>query len=96
MEQHLQDNQFPSGVVKEYIQDIFGWCDSDGTDHEGLVDCCSADDFNNKLHLLKEKWDYSEKVAFIQCKQNRPHFHTWFMEHKAMITPYTQCKKMLA
>ena len=70
VEQHLRENQFPSGVVKEYIQDIFGWCDSEGIVHEGivhegivhegLVDCCSADDFNSKLHLIKEKWDYSE------------------------------------
>ena len=69
MEQHLRDNQFPSGVVKELIQDIFGWRESDGTVHEGLVDCCSTDDFNGKLHLLKEKWDYSEEMAFIDRKK---------------------------
>ena len=84
MDQHLHDNQFPSGVIKEYIQDIFGWCDSDGTVHEGLVYCCSADDFN-KLHLIKEKWDDSEKVAFVDRKQYTPHFHTWFMKHKTEI-----------
>ena len=60
VEQHLRDNQFPLGVVKEFIQDIFGWRESDGTVHEGLVDCCSADDFNGKLQLLKgiiqRKW----------------------------------------
>ena len=82
VEQHLRDNQFPLGVVKEFIQDIFGWRESDGTVHEGLVDCCSADDFNGKLQLPK---DFSEEMAFIDRKQHTPHFHTWFLEHKAEV-----------
>ena len=82
---NIRDNQFPCGVIKELIQDIFGSCDSDGTVHEGLVNCCSTNNFNEKLHLLKEKWDYSEQVAFSDCKQHTHRFHKWFMEHKAAV-----------
>ena len=38
IEMSLRDRQFPSCAVKKYTRDIFGWTDSSGMYHEGLVD----------------------------------------------------------
>ena len=57
LETHLKDNQFPSNVIKEYIHEIFGWVDTDGTVHEGLVDSYTVEDFDQHLKDLQLAWD---------------------------------------
>ena len=50
----LEREQFPSDTVREYIHDIFGWTDSGGAYHEGLVDCPNIAAFNTTIESLKE------------------------------------------
>ncbi len=38
VELHLRNEQFPQPTIKEFTHDIFGWTESNGTYHEGLVD----------------------------------------------------------
>ena len=54
VESHLREKQFPSDAVKEYTHDIFGWTDSGGIYHEGLVDFPDITAFNTAIESLKE------------------------------------------
>ena len=74
VEGHLKDNHFPDTAVKEYIHDLFGWQESDGTVHEGLVDSCNAEQFNKNLRLLADKWNSLEKTTFTDQKHTSPTF----------------------
>ena len=83
VEQHLRDNHFPTTAVKQYIHDIFGWQESDGTVQEGLVDSFNADQFCEQLSLLSDKWNLLERATFSDRKAYTPHFHSWFTKEKA-------------
>jgi len=85
IERHLKDNHFPDATIKEYICDIFGWHESDGTVHEGLVDSCNSEQFADNLHLLADKWNSLEKETFADRKAHEPHFHSWFAKHEAEV-----------
>ncbi len=83
VEMHLRDNQFPQNVIKEYTHDIFGWNESNGTYHEGLVDCNNIHSFDESLVVLESKWNKMEQDAFNDRKSYEPQFHTWFKKYKA-------------
>ena len=81
IKQHLREEQFSLAIIKLLVGDTFGYTQSDGTYHEGLVDSCDAETFDAKLK--EEKWDHQEKEAFSDCKLHDPKFHTWFSRFKA-------------
>jgi len=83
VEMHLQEQHFPASDIKEYVHDIFGWHETNGTYHEGLVDCCDSIAFDEALISLKEKWDKIELSAFNNCKSHKPQFHEWFVQWKS-------------
>ena len=80
---HLHEQHFPISTAKEYIHDIFGWCETSGTYHEGLVDCCDSTAFDATLISLKERWDEMEIDAFSDRKSYKPQFHEWFVKWKS-------------
>lgn len=80
---HLHGLQFPQTLIKEYTHDIFGWSETNGTYHEGLVDCYDSQSFYTNLAELKLKWDKLEGDAFVYCKSHKPDFHEWFKRYKA-------------
>ena len=84
VEMHLQEQHFqPASDIKEYVHDIFGWHETNGTYHEGLMDCCDSIAFDEALISLKEKWDEIELSAFNNCKSHKPQFHEWFVQWKS-------------
>ena len=72
---YLHEQHFPISTAKEYIRDIFGWSETSGTYHEGLVDGCDSTAFDATLILLKERWDEMEIDAFSERKSHKPQFH---------------------
>ena len=83
VDMHLREQQFPTSMIKEYIHDIFGWSETSGTYHEGLVDCCDSIVFDASLTSLKETWDEMEIEAFSDRKSHKPQFHQWFVKWKS-------------
>lgn len=82
IETHLRDKEFPSNSIKEYVHDIFGYTSSDGTYREGLVDCCSTEDYDKLLASMKEDWNQREQQVFSDRKSHKPLF-SWFTQYKA-------------
>ena len=83
IEMHLRDREFPPSVVKKYTHDISGWSETDGSYHEGLVDCRDIESFNTCLDALKPKWDSLERNVFEDQKSHDINFHAWFTKYKA-------------
>jgi hypothetical protein len=83
VEMHLCNEQFPQDVIKQLTHDIFGWKESSGVYHEGLVDCNDASTFDQHLSDIKCKWDNLEMAAFSNRKSHIANFHTWFSKYKA-------------
>ena len=82
IEMHLHDKQFPVATIKEHAHDIFGWSETNGVYHEGLVDCSDISSFDDTLESLKERWDALEAAAFSDHKYYKPQFHEWFVKWK--------------
>lgn len=82
IESHLREHKFSAGIITQYVHDIFGWRDAEGTYHEGLVDSNNISDFNTTLLKLKEKWNKLERDDF-QDKSHKEGFHDWFTKFKA-------------
>jgi len=61
---HLRKQQFSSGVIARFVHDIFGWEDSNGNYHEGLVDCDKIGSFDASLLSLKMKWGPGKADGF--------------------------------
>ena len=78
----LLHNMSSASAITQYVKDIFGWRDADGTYHEGLVDSDSIDGFNTALLDLKNKWNQIEQDDF-QDKTHKVGFHDWFTKFKA-------------
>ena len=66
--------------MKQYTHDIFGWSETDGSYHEGLVDCRDIQSFNTSL---KPKWDHQEQNSFQDRKSHEVNFNAWFTKCKA-------------
>ena len=77
----ITDMGFPDDIFSEILADVFGKREGP-TFFEGLVDCNSEDEFNNKLDMLEERWDGFEALrskvpdAYID-------FFTWFKRYHA-------------
>ena len=83
IEMHLREQQFPPSSIKEYTHDISGWNETNGTYHEGLVDCPDILSFETNLESLKVKCVHQEQIAFQDRNSHEPGFHTWFTRYKA-------------
>ena len=81
---HLRNEQFPQEVIKQFTHDIFGWRESNGVYHEGLVDCNDIPCFDQQLSNLKKRWDDREMSAFSDRKAHVSNFHSWFLKYKAV------------
>ena len=81
IKQQLQERDFPSHAISEIIDDVMG-CQKGSVFCEGLVDCSSHDEFQQKLVLLKERWEKFDGEGFYE----------WFCEHKAAIVEETMLK----
>ena len=85
VETYLRDKQFPQNAINEYIQEIFGFVNSDNTVHEGLVDSYTSEEFDASLQALQVKWDSRELKCFTSHKSHSPLFYLWFTKHIADI-----------
>ena len=65
------------------MRDIFGWTETSGTYHEGLVDCCDKKVFDASLISLKKRWDQMESEAFSDHKSHKSLFHQCFVKWKS-------------
>ena len=83
IESHLREQQFSSAAIAQYTHDIFGWRDSDGEYHEGLVDCDNISCFDSSLLSLKSKWDQLEQDDFHDRVYHKAGFYDWFTRYKA-------------
>ena len=82
--QQLQQRVFPSHAVVEIVDDVMG-CQKGSVFCEGLVDCSSHDEFQQKLEVLKERWEKFEVG-------DGDRFYEWFCEHKAVVIEETMLK----
>ena len=89
IEMHLYDKQFPVATIKEYAHDMFGWSETNGVYHEGLVDCSDISSFDDTLESLKERWDALEAAAFSDHKYYKPQFHEWFVKWRRFSSWHT-------
>ena len=51
--------------------------------HEGLVDCCDRNNFDELLASLETIWNEREEAAFLDCKSHKVQFFSWFTKYKA-------------
>ena len=76
----LHECNIPSHLSIEILDDIFG--KTMGTTRvEGLVDACSGTDFQEKFHLLVEKW----QDAALPSSADIDGFLSWFQIKSAVI-----------
>ena len=86
MSRHISGiKQFPQSSINEYIQEIFGFVDSDNAVHKGLVDSYTSEEFDVRLQALQFKWDSRELKCFASHKSHSPLFYMWFTKHIADI-----------
>lgn len=79
---HLRDQQFPKNAAEKYVHNIFGYTNSDGVYHEGLLDCLDAEAFE-RIMSMEMIWKEREKLAFSDRKSYQPQFFSWFKKCKA-------------
>lgn len=60
-----------------------------GTYQEGLVDCASVSDFDQKLSRLESVWNAREKSF---CGVSAPQFYQYFKEYKADVVRYNMLR----
>ena len=86
IKQQLHSQHFPEEHIKTTLEEIFGA--SKGLVHlDGLIDCKSCEEFDNKLALLKPIWDARESRSSTSSTSSS--FYEWFMTHKAEILKTT-------
>ena len=81
IKQQLQERGFPPHAITEIVDDVMGG-QKGSVFCEGLVDCSSNDEFQQKLLMLKERWQEFDGGGF----------HEWFCEHKAAVIEETMLK----
>ena len=84
----LQELQYPDSAIKEVLSDIFG-CTQGDTFSEGLVDSNSDEEFDEKLCLLKERWQQLEAAHNIESS-----VYDWFLQYKALVMKTTMIKSI--
>ena len=81
IKQQLHERGFSSDAIAEIIDDVMG-CKNGDVFCEGLVDCSSHREFQQKLAVLKERWE----------KFDGDEFYEWFCEHKVEVIEQTMLK----
>ena len=84
----LHDLGIPKKVANEFIHDVMGHCEG-RTYQEGLVDCATVSDFDQKLSRLENVWNAREKPF---CGVSAPRFYQYFKEHKADVVRYNMLR----
>lgn len=84
IKQQLHGQHFPEEHIKITLEEIFGT--SKGSIHvEGLIDCKSCEEFDNKLAMLKPTWGARESSSSVSTSN----FYEWFVTHKAEVLKTT-------
>ena len=79
-----------SAVSQEFLDDIFGK-QIGNSYQEGLVDCCSADDMDRRLSILKNTWD-SHEIANLSSSESS--FYAFFNKYQSDVVKYHMRKDL--
>ena len=79
----------PSAISKEFLSDIFG-IHIGSTYSEGLVDCLSLEDFNDKLAKCKSVWNLRESPY---APSDGPRFFEYFSSKKANVNMWRDLRE---
>ena len=80
VKQQLIDRKFPEERRRATLEEVFGA--KRGTIHfEGLIDCCTNTEFDEKLESLKLRWEQREANS-RECNRG---FYDWFLTNKAEL-----------
>ena len=80
VKQQLIDRKFPEEHRRATLEEVFGT--KRGTIHfEGLIDCCTNTEFDEKLESLKLRWEQREANS-RECNRG---FYDWFLTNKAEL-----------
>ena len=60
---------------------FFGWVDSDGTRHQGLVDSLDEEEFEANLSLVSSVWEKRDKEAGRSVM-----FYEWSVQYSLQIS----------
>lgn len=74
-------------MAQEFISDVIDHRDG-GTYQEGIVDCATVSDFDQKLSRLESVWNAREKLF---CGVSAPQF---YQEHKADVVHYNRLRSI--
>ena len=78
VKQQRIDRKFPEEHRRAMLDEVFGA--KRGTVHfEGLIDCNTNKEFDEKLESLKQRWEQREASS---SEYNRG-FYDWFLTHKS-------------
>ena len=75
-------------MANEFIHDVMGHREG-GTYQEGLVDCATVSDFDQKYSRLENVRNAREKPF---CGVSAPRFNQYFKEHKADVVSYNMLR----
>lgn len=79
IERHLHEKKYPSSVIKQYIQDIFGADNSEGSYVLARIGrLCYWEEFNEQLETLRPVWEKREENAGLEAT-----FYSWLKQFKA-------------
>ena len=69
--QHLTGVGTSQPDIMQYVKEIFGWVDSDGTRHQGLVDNLDEEEFEANLSFASSVWENETKrLEEVLCFMN--------------------------
>ena len=86
----LKNLGFSSAISQEFLDDIFGK-QIGNSYQEGLVDCCSADDMDRCLSILKNTWD-SREIAHLSSSESS--FYAFFNKYQSDVVKYHMRKDL--
>ena len=81
VQKKLRDLGLPRHISQQFLDDIFGKHDGN-LKIEGLIDCTSAEDFQQKLEALEEHWNTRESPY---AGQSGPRFYEYFKRDQADV-----------
>ena len=81
LRKELKKRGIPTGAIEDFIAEILGK-QQEATLYQGLVDCNSEDEFDEKLVGLKEKWDVRETRCSRLSSKDGLSFYEWFRKEK--------------
>ena len=90
LEIKLRDLAIPQRVSQQFMADIFGRQDGN-VRYEGLVDCCSIDEFDLKLKALEEPWNALESP---HASEAGPKFYNYFKRVHADVVRHHMRKDL--